>query len=315
MHYLKTVSKGWQGYTGHLNIIPFKNGISTEPVSQTIADRIAGAVAVVACDADGNEIEGDANVGIQYRLVSEAATRAALAAPLARQSDGDKSMEEKLDASKALKSPVDTFYTQEDLEKIADEGGIKALRVVGDKWKVKGKAIVDLMKEILSAQAKFVALRNAALEKSGGQILKATQRADEIEAEVTLVDDVPVALGFEGMAAEYQGPNDVVIPADALINAALKHSGKSLTGWNAWRDSERKVAIEAELEALSRHYGVDVKAVEAAAEVAPEQEQKPTEEETPNEDAPEQEQGESGEQEQAEGDRPEDETETAEKDA
>ncbi len=45
-------------------------------------------------------------------------------------------------------------YTAADLEEIAGNGGIKALRKVADKYHVKGTSIAELIKEVLEAQAK-----------------------------------------------------------------------------------------------------------------------------------------------------------------
>lgn len=256
MTYLKIVSKGWEGYNGHLNIITFKNGVSTTPVPQLIADRIAGAVSVVACDAEGNTDENPAAVGIQNRLVSESAARAPIAEPLTRMTDKEKSLEAKLDAARSLTAPVEHLYTRAELEQIADEKGIKGVRVVGDAWQVKGKAIPVLINSILAAQAEFIAQRNAALESAGGPVRKATLSAEETAAAEAEKEVIPDAIGFEGMAEAYQGPEGIVVPAAALIEAALKNSGRSLTGWNKERNHIRKEAIEAELEALALHYGM-----------------------------------------------------------
>lgn len=45
-------------------------------------------------------------------------------------------------------------YTFENLSELADKGGIKPLREIGEKFGVKGKAISELIREILEAQEK-----------------------------------------------------------------------------------------------------------------------------------------------------------------
>lgn len=266
MNHLKIISKGWQGYNGQLNIIAFKNGVSTEPVPPRIADRIAGSISVVACDADGNEIEGDARVGIQHRLVTESAARAPLLTDLPRQNDSEKTLERKLDAAKALKAPLEHLFTRQELEEIADEKGIKGLRQIGDAWVVKARSIPDLIEQILATQSKFIADRNAALDRKGGPVRKHTLAAEDVENVEETPEEVLIPIGFEAMAPEYQGPENIVIPAEALINSALKNSGKSLTGWNALADDKRKEAIENEIAALSEHYGVELQPIVAELE-------------------------------------------------
>lgn len=290
MTYLKIVSKGWEGYNGHLNIISFKDGVSTTPVPQLIADRIAGAVSVVKCDAEGNVGEKPEAVGIQNRLVSESAARAAILEPLERMTEKEKTFEAKLDAARSLTAPVETLYTRAELEAIADEKGIKGVRVVGDAWKVKGKAIPVLIESILAAQAEFITQRNAALEKTGGPVRKATLSAEDVAVEEVAQEEIPAPAGFEGIADAYQGPEGIIVSGLALIETALKNSGRSLTGWNKERDHIRKEAIEAELEALALHYGIQFKPF--VAEVEPEV---PAEEPAPADEA-------NGEPEQADKD-------------
>ncbi|MBX4911359.1 hypothetical protein HJA82_29035 [Rhizobium bangladeshense] len=269
MNYLKIVSKGWQGYSGQLNIITFKDGISTEPVPPRIADRIAACVQVVQCDAKGKEGKVAVNVGVQHRLVSEAAARAAILQALPTQSEADKSMEAKLDAARALTAPIETLFTRDELEKVVDEKGLKGLREIGDKWKVKGRAIPELIEKILAAQSEFLRLRNQKLDEAGGAVLKATTQATDEDVAEVLPEEVPAVAGYEGLAAEFK-VGDVIVPGSTLAELALKNSGRSLTGWNGLADSDRKVAIDAELEALGLHYGAKLEPV-----VAIEVEEKP----------------------------------------
>lgn len=289
MNYLKIVSKGWAGYTGQLNIITFRNGVSLEPVPDRIADRIAGSVSVVACDENGVEIEGDARVGIQHRLVTESSKRAELTKPLSRQSEDDKTMESKLDAAAVLKAPVEEAYTREDLEKVADESGIKGLRVIGDKWRVKGRSIPELINDILTAQSTFIAKRNALLEQTGGPSRKHTLQAEEEAAPEAAEEEALVAAAFDGIADSYRGANDFVISGAALVLSALKNSGKSLTGWNALEDKDRKTLIQEEIKALETVYGpLSTDVAEATSVSEAPAEEKPAEGETPADEAGEQ---------------------------
>jgi hypothetical protein len=285
MHYLKIVSKGWQGYTGQLNIISFKDGVSTEPVPPRIADRIAASVQVVQCDEKGKAAKKPVAVGVQHRLISETAARAIITTSLQTQSEADKSLEAKLDAARSLTAPVETLFTRVDLEKIADDTGMKGLRDIGDKWKVKGRGIPELIEKILKAQAQFLQLRNQKMDQAGGSVLKATTLATEEEEATIAVDETPAVAGVEGMTAEYTVLANVVTAAD-LFESALRNSGKSLTGWNALRDNERKILVDQEIAALEGHYGAKLEPVvvgEAPAEDVkePEVPAEPEEQEAP----------------------------------
>jgi hypothetical protein len=285
MHYLKIVSKGWQGYTGQLNIISFKDGVSTEPVPPRIADRIAASVQVVQCDEKGKAAKKPVAVGVQHRLISETAARAIITTSLQTQSEADKSLEAKLDAARSLTAPVETLFTRVDLEKIADDTGMKGLRDIGDKWKVKGRGIPELIEKILKAQAQFLQLRNQKMDQAGGSVLKATTLATEEEEATIAVDETPAVAGVEDMAAEYTVLANIVTAAD-LFESALRNSGKSLTGWNALRDNERKILVDQEIAALEEHYGAKLEPVvvgEAPAEDVKEQEApaEPEEQEAP----------------------------------
>ncbi|QIG75614.1 hypothetical protein EVC20_043 [Rhizobium phage RHph_Y2_17_1] len=263
MNYLKIVSKGWQGYTGQLNIISFKDGVSTEPVPPRIADRIAASVQVVECDAKGKVPKVAVLVGVQHRLISETAARAAIATSLQTQTDADKSMEAKLDAARSLTAPVETLFTRPDLEKIADDSGMKGLRDIGDKWAVKGRGIPELIEKILAAQSQFLQLRNQKMDQAGGSVLKATTLATAEEEAAVVVDETPAVATYEGLPAEYR-VGDVIVPGATLAELALKNSGKSLTGWNALLDSERKPLIDQEIAALEAHYGAKLEPVIAS---------------------------------------------------
>jgi hypothetical protein len=322
MNYLKLTSKGFETYNGHLNIILFRDGISTTPVPERIADRIAAATACVACDEDGNTGETLQHVGIQNRLIDDSKNRAPVAKRLARQSDSERSVEERVDLSKALKAPSETLYTRQDLELLADKAGIKGLRDIGKNWKVTGRAIPELIEKILNAQAKFLKQREQALESRGATKNRVTTIAQEEKA-VEVVEEVPAAASIEGLAEAYTANGEVVVTGVQLVERALKNSGKSLTGWNTLTDKERKPFIDREITALEVFNSARLKPVvtEASAEEKSAEPEKAVEpekaaEETKQEATPE---GEGEKQpestETPEGEKaPEDETPSADQD-
>jgi hypothetical protein len=250
LNYLKIVSKGWAGYNGQLNIITFKDGVSTEPVPPLIADRIAACVTVVACNEDGSEGETEALVGIQHRLVTETASRAPIAKPLPRMSDADRELEKKVEAARALEQPTDKLFTRLDLEQVADKSGIKGLREIASGWQIKARSIPDLINEILAAQGKFLAQRQALLDSAGGALRTATLPADAPAAAEPQPEEVITASGFEGMPEKYTGAEGVSFPAARLVDLALRNSGMSLTGWNKLLDADRAKLITQEASVL-----------------------------------------------------------------
>jgi hypothetical protein len=254
MNYVKIVSKGWAGYTGQLNVISFRNGISTEPVPNGILDRIAAVTQLVACDAEGNEVGEGEHLGIQNRMIGGVTMRAPVAVALSRQTDEEKALEGVLDASKVLKAPVEKLYSREELEAIADKAGLKGLREIGDKWKVRSKSIGDLIARILTVQDKFTKQRAALAEKTPTTLRTHTLPAEEEAAVDAVPEEALVPAGNPLLAAEYY-VDDAVIPAETIINSALKNSGKSLSGWNALSDADRLEHLLAEIYALEQHFG------------------------------------------------------------
>lgn len=256
MNYLKIVSKGWAGYTGQLNMISFENGISTEPVVQVIADRIAAAVQVVAVDADGNELP-DVAVGIQARLVSEASARAERTAELVRQTEAEKKKEAKLDASKRVKAPIERIYTTAELEEIADKGGIKALREIADGWGVKSRSIPTLIGLILREQQEFERARLNAIRNAGKDNRRHTLPGEEVRSEEKVEEAVPEVAGVEGMADSYFA-GAIEIPAATILTRALELAGMTLTGWNKMPEAKREPYVREAMSGIAAHYSVEL---------------------------------------------------------
>lgn len=267
MNHVKITQAGWAGFTGHLNIVHFTNGVSDEPVPEMLVDRIAAAVSLVACDAKG-EVSDETELGIQNRLVGGVTARAEIATELSRQSDQDKALELRVDADKVLSQPSEKLYTKEELEAVADKGGIKAIREISNLWSLKGRSIPELIEATLKAQADFLARRAIASEQVQQQKLTHTTRASEVEVEA-VVEEVTEPLAAEGLAAEYTVDGKLV-RLTSLTALALKNCGKSLTGWNKLTDKERFDFISEEIAALEKHTGkelVPVVAKDAKQEV------------------------------------------------
>lgn len=194
---IKITAPEWATYTGFLGQVEFENAVSTEVVSERNADRVACSIPCVYIDEDGKEV-GDC--GPANRLVGGATLSFEPAATLPRQSDKDKADEAKAaELAKATKAPTE-FNTVEELKEIADKGGIKALRTVGDAWGVRGRAIPELIGDILKAQSEFKARIDAAKEAEAKPAEGVTHESEAEHVE-PVVDAEPETLE-EAEAAE-----------------------------------------------------------------------------------------------------------------
>lgn len=270
MKKLKIVSKGWQGYTGYLGITEFKDGVSVDPVPRHIADRMTGIAMFEEINEDGENVQA----GIAHRLVAESAARIPVQAPLQRQSMAERIEEERLDALRNEKPPVQRFYKSGELQKIADEKGMKGLRVIGDSWGVKARSIPNIIGEILRAQSGYLEKRNKKLEQLSERARQAAEeaeidrelRAEKERKEQAEIDRLASTLaGHDDLAPVYT-VDDKVIPDAVIIDGAWRTSAKTVTGWNALDPNKRWEFIAGELARLADVYGAKLKPIEKIEE-------------------------------------------------
>ena len=174
MNYLKIVSPGFEDYTGNVGGIEFLNSVSETPVPPVIATRLAAAMAMIFVDQDGNELE---DASIAHKLVADAEMRAPVIEELDRQSASERKSEDVSLLNKASVAPVERFYTEEELEALIKDKGIKGLREVGDAWGVADRSAMKLLEKILAAQSAFLMIRD-------GRIAEATRIEGEPEPEL-----------------------------------------------------------------------------------------------------------------------------------
>lgn len=227
MKKLKLVSAGWETYTGWLNAVEFSEGISVNPVPQNIADRISGTMRVVEIEDDGTEL---GQAGAAARLKDGATIRAEVVQPLARATEEELKEEAERDAAaaaeKARLAEVKKSYTKEELEEIADKDGIKGLREVGDTLGVRGRAIPELIDDILTAQEKLK------VSEAGERLVSSAEEpetvSDEAAAAAKLMSPEPVEtpkpkrktkakkepVETPGPAADTDAPADEAAPVD-----------------------------------------------------------------------------------------------------
>lgn len=125
---IKLVQKGWEGYTGNFGGVDFRGGVSVIDVSDGEARRLANIVRI-------DRLDGTNPSSSQQALDSKSKPMGVFGA----------------DPITGKPEPKLQF-TQEQLEGIADEKGIKGLREIGDAYGVKATGIAELIAQIMKAQ-------------------------------------------------------------------------------------------------------------------------------------------------------------------
>lgn len=132
MHIVKIDQIGWDSYTGQLGMVPFENGISTRPLTDHEMTRLGASIKLVKVGSD--EQVGAATTMANSRHLSAEVETAIIPT------------EEKPEVVVELK------YTKDQLEEIASEGGIKAIREIAKEFDVKGVEISKMIDEIMQVQ-------------------------------------------------------------------------------------------------------------------------------------------------------------------
>jgi hypothetical protein len=140
---LRIVEPGFEKYEGQMGVVFFENGLSTDDVSQLDATRMS---AVMQC-----EWESGSTMSVTQRLLDETDTPAPIV------SDGAEAA--KPETEKVSDKPNDSnannekfvSYTREELEDIADTGGIAGLREIAEPMGIKGNSIAKLIDDIFEA--------------------------------------------------------------------------------------------------------------------------------------------------------------------
>lgn len=142
---IKIAQPGWEGFTGQFGPVEFKDGVSLGPVDQVFVDRCAAEIKIV-------DAETGAPVGVQERLIEAQCVTLDVLDRLPRATEADVAP-----APKPAPAPVQVAedvktWTDEELMAIADDQGIKGLREIGDAMGAKGRAIPELINNILQIQ-------------------------------------------------------------------------------------------------------------------------------------------------------------------
>lgn len=185
---IRLTEKGWAGFTGNMGTAVFMDGEAD--VSELEASRIGANIQVMRIDAEGGTIEQISpsldivrTKNLSAEVVAHSPTSEMI---LITPADGGEMIAAGLEALSAhLVPPVEggetdlaavpgegveavadevveiteatsttpTNFTREELEKIADEKGIKGIREIADPLGLKSNSIVPLIDAILEKQA------------------------------------------------------------------------------------------------------------------------------------------------------------------
>lgn len=172
--YLKITSKGFENYNGPLSVYMFKDGTSVEPIPKVARDRIAATMRCVEVSENGKEV----TAGVAERLIEESAARAPVLEPLRRQTVEEKVEEEVKNVMGNVKPK--RIYTEEELDKAIEKGGIAGLREIAKDWNVKNRSIPALRQMVLDSQEKW---QSDAKNKEADTIRKAEKIAEKVAKE------------------------------------------------------------------------------------------------------------------------------------
>lgn len=154
---IRIADAGFARYTGHFGVVEFKDGESLHDVAPYEIDRLAASIRIT--DLGGTPL------GAAERIVQahDDAAPAALRLLTAEEMNLPPEVPSRPETpAQSATSP--TFHTKDELSAVADTQGIKGLRVIGDTWGVRGKAIPLLIETILKAQADYKRSRGLTAE-------------------------------------------------------------------------------------------------------------------------------------------------------
>jgi hypothetical protein len=122
--------------------VEFKDGVSVDPISPSIAARIAGTMRCEMTDSGLNPSHTQS-------MVDRLNDAAPVVEPMERQTEEQSTLE----GQTLVTAEQDaTKHSKESLEAIADSSGIKGLREIADPLGIKAQSIADLIEKILATQ-------------------------------------------------------------------------------------------------------------------------------------------------------------------
>jgi len=165
MPILRIIQEGFEGFTGMLGEVDFKNGISVEVISKNEAARMAGIMGIVEHDTGRNpsktqDLIDDRNKSIREMKLSQMAKikkdaimieKKEAGVKLELQEDGQV-IETKPDVPEEVVHSYD--YSIEELTYIADNEGIYGIRDFAAKYDIRGPSIKAIIDSLMAVQKK-----------------------------------------------------------------------------------------------------------------------------------------------------------------
>ncbi|KMJ44960.1 hypothetical protein AB204_11490 [Xenorhabdus khoisanae] len=134
---VKLLESAFSGYTGVMSGVMFENGVSKTAIPFIDQQRICSIMK--AETVEGKNVSGAAALAESREITAKQAleleTKAKPIAELLREGEND--------------APV-TRFTRNELEALADKGGITALRKIGNECNVREKSIEAMIESILN---------------------------------------------------------------------------------------------------------------------------------------------------------------------
>lgn len=137
---IKIVQKGFETYNGFFDGVKFENGLSTEPMTLSGAEQLGASIKIV--DADTNE-----PVSVTQRMINMRGDSIKPSRSIHPRGEEPKVEEKKtVELTEKIAEPN---YTREQLEALADSGGISKLREFAKEYNVNGKSIASIIDALM----------------------------------------------------------------------------------------------------------------------------------------------------------------------
>lgn len=132
---IKLVEPGWETFTGLFGVVQFEDGVSVEDVSKGEAQHLSALIRIETLEGKDPSVAQE---------IVDRNNELAIVEPVFQVDDPE------------IASVPARKYTLEELESIADKGGIAALREIGDKLGVKGRSIPEVISRIFEVSGQRV---------------------------------------------------------------------------------------------------------------------------------------------------------------
>lgn len=139
---IKLKQKGFESYTGQMGVVFFKDGVSINDVSKMDAMRMGSVMSIEVVDSDETMNAGEV---VRQNMHTTADEIKSIEAPVEVPREQVKPVE-------GVKFTSDKLYSQELLEKVADEKGIAGLREIAKKFGIRGNSVPAIISAVLKAQ-------------------------------------------------------------------------------------------------------------------------------------------------------------------